>query len=109
MIHDAEWYLSEYHLRWGSLVYDGPGANRPIDINAFSIPGFDNELIEELGIEEMLENLTSWQRGIAEMRIEGYDHQSIADVYDCSRESVNQALIKTRRKLNEVRYESGRF
>lgn len=100
MTHDAAWYLKQYHLRWGSLVYDGPGCSRPAADHAFSVPGFVDDLIEKLHIERKLEKLTSWQRKIAKMRIEGYDYQSIADEYDCSRESVNQALVKARKRLS---------
>lgn len=98
-IHDSEWYLEQYHETWGALVFDGPVESRPIDPYIFSIPGFDKELIETMYCEEMLKVLTGRQRAMALMRIEGYEQNKIAVAFGCSRNAVNQVLIKARKRL----------
>ncbi len=96
MEHDTEWYLEQYHQAWGALVYDGSIQSKP---HIFSVPRFDNDLIEQLYCEEMIGVLTSRQVKVVMMRIEGFDHKTIAKECKCSCESVNQALVKARKRL----------
>lgn len=107
MIHDTGWYLDQYHQVFGALVYDGNTDGKPIDPYVFSVPGFDDELIEQLYCDEILKVLTKRQREFIVMKYDGYSTDDIAKEYHCRQTNVRNAIYKARKRLANTSINNG--
>lgn len=94
-----DWYMKYYHLYFGTLIYDGPVENNPIDPLAFAQSGFDSILIENIYCQQILAFLSPLQRKVALLRSQGYSVRDIAEMRGCSCQNIQRAISHTRQRL----------
>lgn len=105
----SEWYLQQYHHNFGHFVYDGSQKSSPIEDNPTSTPSFEPALISRLYCDEMLRVVTRRQRVFILMKMEGYTKPDIAELTDCKTETVNQEIMKAKKRLRGTSLVRGRI